>query len=88
MGVRSQVQQWPHARVHSPGRAPAAPWASCDCWLAARLRTGVLPGALRLSSSFMLWYTATTYAAEGRHGLESCRHPEHPESGGTLWLVR
>lgn len=75
------------ARVRSPGRAPAAAWASCDGWLAARLLTGVLPGALRLSSSFMLWYTATMYAAEGGTG-PGADDAQDPESRETRWLVR
>lgn len=74
------------ARVRSPGRAPAAPQASCDGWLAARLLTGVLPGALRLSSSFMLWYTATMYAAEGTRDPRA-DDTQDPESRETLWLV-
>lgn len=74
------------ARVRSPGRAPAAPRASCDGWLAARLLTGVLPGALRLSSSFMLWYTATMYAAKGTWDPRA-DNTQDPESRETLWLV-
>lgn len=44
---------------HPPGMAPVSPCASWVTWLVPLLLTGVLPGALRRSSSFMLWYTAT-----------------------------
>lgn len=44
---------------HSPGIAPISPSTSWDTWLVHLLLTGVFPGALRRSSSFMLWYTAT-----------------------------
>lgn len=39
--------------------ALSSPRASWDTWLVLLLLMGVLPGVLRRSSSFMLWYTAT-----------------------------
>lgn len=38
-----------------PGRALRSPNACWEAWLPTRLLTGVAPGPLRLSSSFMLW---------------------------------
>lgn len=89
-GQVTGTRWWPQAAgVHSPGRAPAAPWASCDGWLAPLLLTGVLPGALRPSSSCRLWYTATMYAVGQAQATGfSGRCPGHPRDQGDPGLVR
>lgn len=71
----------------SPGRAAAAPWTSCDGWLAPRLFTGVFPGALRLSSSCTLWCTATMYAAGDGTGTGHARE-WRPHPSREAWPAR